>query len=46
MYAIRSYYVSNQITIGRTEEDLICDLEAMIESILTYEERARSYNFV
>jgi len=35
------YQISNQITIGRTEQDLIHDLEAMIESILTYEQRAR-----
>ncbi len=35
------YQISNQITAGRSEGDIIDDMEAVIESIIQYEEKAR-----
>ncbi len=36
------YQISNQITCGRTELDIIDDMEAVIGSIIEYEEKARN----
>lgn len=36
------YQISNQITCGRTEGDIIEDMEAVIGSIIEYEEKARA----
>ncbi len=35
------YQISNQITVGRTESDIVRDMEAVIGSIIEYEEKAR-----
>ncbi len=35
------YQISNQITIGRPEEDIIADLGAFVEGIIAYETKAR-----
>jgi len=35
------YQISNQITIGRTEEEIVADLRAFIDGIISYEARAR-----
>lgn len=35
------YQISNQITCGRSEQDIIDDMEAVIGAIIKYEERAR-----
>ena len=35
------YQISNQITIGRSEEDILADLKAVIEGIVNYEKKAR-----
>lgn len=35
------YQISNQITLGRGEEDIIRDLEAVIDGIVSYEKKAR-----
>lgn len=35
------YQISNQITCGRTETDILEDMEAVIASIIQYEEKAR-----
>lgn len=36
------YQISNQITCGRSETDIIDDMEAVISSIIEYEEKARA----
>lgn len=35
------YQISNQITLGRSEEELINDLQAIIEGLIQYERKAR-----
>ncbi len=35
------YQISNQITIGRSEQDILDDMEAVIRAIIRYEEKAR-----
>ena len=35
------YQISNQITCGRSEQDIIDDMEAVIGAIIRYEEKAR-----
>ncbi|MDR0363003.1 MAG: protein arginine kinase [Planctomycetota bacterium] len=35
------YQISNQITCGRSEEDILADMEATIQSIIHYEGKAR-----
>ena len=35
------YQISNQMTCGRTEQEIIDDMEAVIAAIIHYEERAR-----
>ncbi len=35
------YQISNQVTCGRTEHDILDDMEAAINSIIAYEEQAR-----
>jgi protein arginine kinase len=35
------YQISNQVTLGRCEEDLIGDLEALVPSIVDFERRVR-----
>ncbi|MDR1612536.1 MAG: protein arginine kinase [Planctomycetota bacterium] len=35
------YQISNQVTCGRTEEDILADMEATIQSVILYEEKAR-----
>ncbi|MCC8115911.1 MAG: protein arginine kinase [Planctomycetes bacterium] len=36
------YQISNQITCGRSEQDIIDDMEAVIAAIIQYEEKARN----
>lgn len=36
------YQISNQITCGRTEQEIIDDMEAVIGAIIKYEEKARN----
>lgn len=35
------YQISNQITLGRAEEEIIADLQAVIDSLVAYETKAR-----
>jgi len=35
------YQISNQVTLGRSEEELIADLEALVPSIVEFERRVR-----
>ncbi len=35
------YQISNQVTLGRSEEDLIADLEALVPSIVAFERKVR-----
>ncbi|MDR3210813.1 MAG: protein arginine kinase [Planctomycetota bacterium] len=35
------YQISNQITCGRSENDILADMEASIKAIISYENRAR-----
>lgn len=35
------YQISNQITLGRSEREILDDLKAVIEELVTYEERSR-----
>ena len=35
------YQISNQVTLGRTEEELIADLEALVPSIVAFERKVR-----
>jgi protein arginine kinase len=36
------FQVSNQTTLGKTEEDLICHLEILVKRVMGYEKQARS----
>lgn len=37
------YQISNQITLGRSEEALVSDLEALVQKIITFERRLRQW---
>lgn len=37
------YQISNQITLGRSENELVEDLVAVVEELVTYEKKAREY---
>ncbi len=39
------YQISNQVTLGRSEEDLIADLENLVPCIVEYERRVRGVLF-
>ncbi|MCD8140804.1 MAG: protein arginine kinase [Planctomycetaceae bacterium] len=36
------YQISNQITVGRSEQDILDDMDAVIAAIIQYEEKARA----
>jgi protein arginine kinase len=36
------YQISNQVTLGRTEEQLVADLSALVPSIIAFERRVRA----